>query len=294
MNGKIYIELLYGNTNDPNCSNLGDRILHWGGVYKFVKKQNKLKNFDFLVPKDHWIENNILHLDNTTYVEQNYNTSDFVKLTQSDIENGQQLKEGQNYIIKSGLIIDSLNKESLCQIINLKLNPMQEKIRKIKSDKKLISLHIRKNYGIIGSTYSKINDSGYPDFTWKYYDTILKRIYDNYDADIYIGSDLPVQEVEKHISIPFYSRLDIIPKEKELEIYPKGNHEIKFVDANMADWLSFYYSDIILRTPYSSFSESALCASPFATEIDILEYDHVIFQKIEKLFQTNPEKKTII
>lgn len=285
MKGKIYIELSYGNTNDPNCSNLGDRILQWAGVYNFVKKQNKLKNFDFLVPKHHWIENTILHLDNTTYVEKNYNTSNFVTLNLSNVENNQELKEGQNYIIKSGLVSNLFNKKSLVEILHLKLNSIHERIRQIKNDKKFISFHIRKNYGIIGSAYSELNDSGYPDFTWKYYDTLLKKIYDNYDVDIYIGCDLPIQEVKKHISIPFYSRLDIIPEEKELEIYQKGDHEITFVDANMADWLSFYYSDVLLRPPYSSFSETASLSSPFTTEINILQYDHDIFNTLDGLFK---------
>jgi hypothetical protein len=141
MQGNIYLKLSYGNTNDPNCSNLGDRILQWAGFCKFIDDQGCLDDFDILLPKDHWIEHNYFKLKNSTFVDKDFDDSQFVKLKHSDIENNITLDPQKNYSVETVLLKNSHDVNRLVDKLFVELNPIQEKIRKTKNKtkKKFIS-----------------------------------------------------------------------------------------------------------------------------------------------------------
>lgn len=295
MKNKFYVKLTYGDTKEPNCSNFGDRILHWHSIYRYLYNSGMLEYYDICLPKSDWKEHEFIELENTFFVD-NFEF-DCEEIQKDIIQTNLILDKTKHYSIESPLISGNIDKKDLItNTLKLKKNYISDKFNKIDEKKILVSLHIRKGVGVIGSNYSTQNDDGYPDFTWNYYNNLIRRIRGILDINekhflIYISSDLPIDIIKKNITHPFISRLDFLSESNEIKIYETPS-DIVFLDANMCDWMSFYYSDICVINPFSSFSSSA---SSFNTNlnkkvISLLDHTHTYQYKIQKYLNQNLEK----
>lgn len=292
MKNKIFTQHNNADTQEPNCSNLGDRLLQWEGVYDYIQNQNLFDYFDIVLLDDEWREKEYVELDNTIF----YNSIDnnAISLTGDDVNKNYKLKIGNNYHIKSNLLHNSFKTTDTYKKIKYKDNKLSRNILKLKNDKTLISLHIRKGVGVIGSPYATENTDGYPDFTWKYYQNMVEKIYWYFDSVpfvLYIGSDLPIDIVKENLQHSYITRLDIIPKEKELKLHQERSN-IFYLESNMTDWLAYYHSDIFFKNPFSSFGNVAASSNKEQITLSLTDYTHTYEEKI--LRYLSKQKKQVI
>jgi hypothetical protein len=293
MKSKIYCQLNYGFSNEPNCSNFGDRILQWEALYDYILNQNKLDSFDIILLNKEWKERKYINLLNTKYEEDYDDSINLYNLYDYEINSNKQLDVNKNYTLKSNLLKGSFHRTNTHQKIFIHDNSISDTIRNMNKNP-LVSLHIRKGLGVIGSEYSAHNEDGYPDFTWMYYNKLIKTINDifseyNESFTLYIGCDLPINIVKQNINAKFLSRLDFINNEDEIKLHDEHS-EITYIESNICDWLAFYHSDIVFVNPFSSFSNTASEASN-NVKISMLDWSHEFKLKIEEYLSTR--KKVI-
>lgn len=288
MKNKFYVQLDYGNL-ETNDTAFGNRLMLWEGIYDYIDEQNLLEYFEIVLLSDRWKEKKYIKLKNTIF--QNTIPNDVIRLTKTQIDNNTQIFTGNDYYYCDVLLYKSFDRNNTHEKIELSESYISEKLQQFKKEKPLISLHIRKVSGIIGSVYSENNLDGYPDFTWGYYNSLIKIIDDimkEKDYNLYVGTDLPIEILRENLYGNYLTRLDFCSNEKEIELsHGKTIQEESYEESNMCDWIAFYYSDIIFTNKFSTFSMTAGEASNNLI-LSMFQWSHEWKPMIEEyLYQQN-------
>lgn len=280
MKKSFFCQLVYGFTGQPNCSNFGDRLMHWASIYDYLSEGNLLDEYTIVVPKKHWPELKYIKLPNT--ISTLLAPHDYIEMTNQDIMDLLIHNSDKNLFIKSTNINfgERSNSKNL-QYINVLNTELSKKIKKFKRNNPYMSIHIRKVVGVDDSQYSS-DKNGYPDLSWELYNKMINLFKETSGLPVYVASDLPIEIIKENLETSVITRTDFISEHDEIYLVDEYSEKV-FLEANMCDWLAIYYSDYKIMSNTSKYSLTSRFASKTIPDKNLNVDMRKIFTELDKI-----------